>query len=458
MTAPTSDRGLAADLFDTAKAWASYVGGYELGGKAALRVQRLQDERKLRAYRKKPGDPMGPPLVGTARMKELMSRHYLEGRFANGVKKVAWVTSGAPIEVLRALGYVLIYPENHAALCGARRTAQGLAEHAEHEGYSRDICSYARTDIGSLVSGESPVGRLPKPDLLLCCTNICQTVLYWYQVLAERFGVPLVVIDTPFLYEPAKEHQIAYVKRQIEELIPVAERVAGKALSWPKLLEVARLSKDAAELWLQILDRSKTRPAPMTAFDGFINMGPIVDLRGEAVTVDFYRQLLAELDRRVAKGIGAIDHETKRVLWDNLPIWFQIGALSKLLGSRGVNVVVSTYTYAWGELAPMMDVERPLDTAARVYLHPILNRSTGDKLRTMQRMVKEFSLDGVILHSDRSCKPYSLGQIDQRDRLVNDTGVPALLLEADHNDPRSYSKEQATARLEAFIETMEAAG
>ena len=85
MTAPTSDRGLAADLFDTAKAWASYVGGYELGGKAAHRVQRLQDERKLRAYRKKPGDPMGPPLVGTARMKELMSRHYLEGRFANGV-------------------------------------------------------------------------------------------------------------------------------------------------------------------------------------------------------------------------------------------------------------------------------------------------------------------------------------------------------------------------------------
>jgi benzoyl-CoA reductase/2-hydroxyglutaryl-CoA dehydratase subunit BcrC/BadD/HgdB len=92
---------------------------------------------------------------------------------------------------------------------------------------------------------------------------------------------------------------------------------------------------------------------------------------------------------------------------------------------------------------------------ARVYLHPILNRSAGHKLDSMKRMVDEFRLDGVILHSDRSCKPYSLGQIDQRDRLVKKLGVPALLLEADHNDPRDYAEEQGANRLEAFVETME---
>jgi benzoyl-CoA reductase/2-hydroxyglutaryl-CoA dehydratase subunit BcrC/BadD/HgdB len=93
---------------------------------------------------------------------------------------------------------------------------------------------------------------------------------------------------------------------------------------------------------------------------------------------------------------------------------------------------------------------------ATVYLHPILNRSTGHKLRSMERMAREFALDGVILHSDRSCKPYSLGQMDQRERLVSENGLAALLLEADHSDPRAFSDEQAQARLEAFIETMEA--
>ena len=60
----------------------------------------------------------------------------------------------------------------------------------------------------------------------------------------------------------------------------------------------------------------------------------------------------------------------------------------------------------------------------------------------------------MILHSDRSCKPYSLGQIDQRDGLVNQVGVPALLLDADHNDPRAFAEEQASGRLEAFVEMM----
>ncbi len=432
--------------------------GYEVFGKPALRIQRWRDERAIRRHRPKPTDVLAPPLVCVAQMKELMTRHYLEGRYASGVKKVAWVTSGAPAEVLKAFDFFLIYPENHAALCGVRRKTEEISTEAENAGFSRDLCSYARTDLGTVLSGKTPVGRLPKPDLLLCCTNICQTVLYWYRNLADLFDVPLVVIDTPFLYGAAQPHQIEYVKRQIEGIIPVAERVAGKALDEKRFESVLQNARDAADLWLEVLNRSQTRPAPMTAFDGFIHMGPIVDLRGDAVTVAYYRRMLAELDARVAKHQGAIKNERYRVLWDNLPIWYRIGSFSKLLAQHGVNVVVSTYTYAWGELAPLIDPAKPLESMAKVYLHPILNRSPADKLRVMQRMVKEFALDGVILHSDRSCKPYSLGQIDERELLSRELGLPALLLEADHSDPRAWADEQGNARLEAFVEMMEARG
>jgi len=72
--------------------------------------------------------------------------------------------------------------------------------------------------------------------------------------------------------------------------------------------------------------------------------------------------------------------------------------------------------------------------------------------------VSEYHLDGVILHSDRSCKPYSVGQMDQRDQLVNQHDIPALLLEADHSDPRSFSREQAANRLEAFCEMLGVTG
>ena len=403
-------------------------------------------------------EALGPPLKITNRHRSLIAGHWLKARRADRDHKVAWVTSGGPVELLKALDYFIIYPENHAAICGAARKTVEISSEAEDAGYSQDICSYARTDIGTMLSGKTPVGRLPKPDLLLACTNICQTVLYWYRVLAQHFDVPLVLIDTPFVYrDEAPEHSIDYVKQQLEAAIPIAESVAGKQLELQKLEEVARLGKLATELWLQILERNHQRPAPISVIDQFIHMAPIVEMRGDAETVDFYAAMLEEVDERIEQGIGAVRDEKARLLWDNLPIWYRLRYLAEFLGKHGVALVASTYTNAWGELAPYLDSTRVIDSLALAYTYPILNRGTGHKLDTMRRMIRDYELDGVILHSDRSCKPYSVGQMDQRDRILRDEGIPALLLEADHSDERAFSEAQVGNRLAAFVEMLEAA-
>jgi benzoyl-CoA reductase/2-hydroxyglutaryl-CoA dehydratase subunit BcrC/BadD/HgdB len=105
-------------------------------------------------------------------------------------------------------------------------------------------------------------------------------------------------------------------------------------------------------------------------------------------------------------------------------------------------------------LTQLFDPNKPYESAAQTYLHPILNQGTGVKLSKMINMIQDFQLDGVILHSDRSCKPYSIGQMDQRDQLIRKHEVPALLLEADHNDPRSFSEKQVENRLDAFVEML----
>ena len=419
-----------------------------------LRLQRFLAERRARAGSHWKSDVLTPPLHISARNKELVARHYLEGRYANLNRKVAWVTSGAPVEFLKALGFYVLYPENHGALCGAARVVVDISSEAENAGYSRDICSYARTDIGSVLSGKTPVGRLPDPDLLVACTNICQTVLYWYRVLAHHFDVPLILIDTPFIYTEVTEHAVEYVKRQLEESVVVAERVAGRQLDLAELRRVGILSQRASQLWREVLERNTHRPAPISVFDQFIQMAPVVEMRGDQVTVDFYAEMLREIDRRIERGIGVVKEEKKRLLWDNLPIWYRLRYLAELLGRHGVVIVASTYTNAWAELADLVDPDLPFESMARTYIHPILNRGTGDKLATMNRLVSEYQLDGVILHSDRSCKPYSIGQLDQRDRLIREHGLPALLLEADHDDPRAFSEEQVANRLEAFLEML----
>ncbi len=429
---------------------------FELAGRAVgpflMALDRWQSKRK--AARRKPREnPFGPPLESVQKLKEIMMLHYFQGRYADGAVPVAWVTSGFPSEVLKLLGYYVIYPENHAALCGARHMVPDISAAAEQEGYKLDLCSYARTDIGNVLKTNTPVGRLPKPDLLACCTNICQTVLYWYRSLAEYFQVPLVVIDTPFAYGGMSEHHVDYVKDQLEELMEVGSRISGRRVEHEKLVEIMHVALEGSDLWGQCLETARAKPAPWTGFDTFFHIAPIVSIRGTKECNAYYRQLKDELDDRVQRGIGGIKNEKVRLLWDNLPIWFNVRELATLFAERGFNFVTATYSNAWAEAGRMIEPNDPILSAAKAYTMVYLNRDLGNRLETMKQLAEEYSAQGAVLHSDRSCKPYSVGQIDVKRRLAEEAGIKAIVLEADHSDQRLYSSEQGETRLQAFMES-----
>jgi len=79
------------------RAHLEYFWNVKLIGNTFLKWQRWKAERNPRIPRKWRTDIIAPPLKISARTKELISRHYLEGRYANGHKPVAWVTSGGPV-------------------------------------------------------------------------------------------------------------------------------------------------------------------------------------------------------------------------------------------------------------------------------------------------------------------------------------------------------------------------
>jgi benzoyl-CoA reductase/2-hydroxyglutaryl-CoA dehydratase subunit BcrC/BadD/HgdB len=429
---------------------------YELAGHvaapliASLEAWQRRVRRRGRTSRE---SPFGPPLESVRKLKELMTRHYLEGRYADGAVPVAWVTSGFPVELLRPLGFHTVYPENHAAVCGVQRLVPALSEAAEGEGWSRDLCSYARTDLGSVITGRTPAGRMPRPDLLACCTNICQTVLYWYRALAARFGVPLVLVDTPYVYGEAKPHHLRYVRDQLEELVRAAERVSGRRMEPEALVEVTRKAQEGTRLWADCLATAQHRPAPWTGIDGFFHMAPIVAMRGTDACNAYYRLLRDELRDRVRRGIGGVREERHRLLWDNLPIWFAVREHATLLASRGFNFVCTSYTNAWAEAGSRIDPADPIGSAATAYTHVILNQDLPNRLGVVRRLARDYGVDGVVLHSDRSCKPYSVGQVDLKERLARELGLRVLLLEADHSDPRAFAAEQGENKLTAFMES-----
>src|SRR5512136_1433108 len=88
-------------------------------------------------------------------MKQFMAEYYLELDRASrtGEKKIAWCTSVGPAEILRAMGFLVYFPETHSAMLGSGRTATDYIPYANSLGYSPEICSYLTADIGAYTQG-----------------------------------------------------------------------------------------------------------------------------------------------------------------------------------------------------------------------------------------------------------------------------------------------------------------
>lgn len=385
--------------------------------------------------------------------KRLMKRYYMQAKYARLVgKKVVWLTSGAPVEFVYAIGAIPVYPENHGAICGATKMGPELCQVAEGAGYSQDLCSYMRCDIGSSLSGKSPINGLPRPDFLICCNNICSTVLKWFEIQGRFYNVPLFVLDTPFVHSRTSQHTIDYITAQMEQLITFLEKCTRKRFKLKKLSRVVARANEGTGLWRDILEFNRHRPAPITCFDAFVYMAPIVTLRGTAKMNRFYRQLKNDLQQRIDANVGAINEERIRLLWDNIPIWYEMRNLSKLLMSFGANLVVDTYTTAWsfGEF----NYNKPLESLAENYTNVYLNAGLKAKMESIVEKMEEFATDGFIMHSNRSCKPYSLGQYDIKRQITKKSGKPGLIIDADMTDSRSFFSAQTKTKINAFIEML----
>lgn len=396
-------------------------------------------------------------IKSVKKMKEIMTNYYIEAKTADQTgKKIAWITSGGPVEPLIAMDVIPVYPENHGAMIGASKMGVDLCEKSEEMGYSRDLCSYARTDIACSPINGGPIGGLPKPDMLICCNNICGTVLKWYEIQARYYDVPLFILDTPFCHTEFSIEAKEYVKKQINEYLKFLEMVCDKKFDYDKMKQVGQLSLKGQRLWQAVLDTTVHQPAPMSAFDAFFHLALIVTLRGTQIVVDYYSSLLDEMRERITSGISAVHNEKYRLLWDNIPIWYRTRWLSEKFASHDACLVADTYTSAWCSSLKYINEENFLDTMADGYTKIYLNLGVDKMAENVIEMIDKYNANGIVMHSNRSCKPYSFGQYDILKIIQEKRDIPGLVIEADMVDERSFSESQIETRIDAFMEVLKA--
>jgi len=400
-------------------------------------------------------------IRSTGLMREIMGAYFMEFKEAaeKGSPRIAWCTSVGPAELLRALGFLVYFPENHGALLGSSRMATDLIPEANAVGYSPEICSYLTSDIGSYLAQKTPLTKafgmktVPRPDVLVYNTNQCRDVKDWFEFYHREFDVPILGVSTPRGLGDLTETHLSTVVAQMKDMVPFLEGVAGRSFDMDELKRVVDLSRQCTEGWKRVLRSAMSVPSPISFFDGTIHMGPAVVLRGDERAVNYYETLGAELEERIEHGVGAVDGERFRIYWEGMPIWGKLREHAELFMALNTCVVASTYCNSW--IFEALDPEDPFGSMARAYTELFIVRSEDYKEAYLEQMVKDYGLDGILFHDAKTCPNNSNNRYGMPERLRKNLSISTLTIDGDLNDLRCYSEEQARTNIEAFVEQLQ---
>ena len=384
-------------------------------------------------------------------------------------KLVCWSASVAPSEFCVTMDIAMVYPETHAAGIGARKGALDLLEVADRKGYSLDCCSYGRVNMGYMellkeeaITGKtpetlanSPAARVPLPDLVITCNNICNTLLKWYENLAVELDIPCIVIDVPFNHTmPIPEYAKEYIADQFRNAIAQLEVICGKQFDYKKFKEVREQTQRSVAQWNRIAALSHYKPSPLNCFDLFNYMALIVCARSRDYAEITFRRFADEIEENLKNGVYAFKGAEKtRITWEGIAVWPYLGHTFKSLKGLGSIMTGSAYPGLWNLSYDAND--ESLHGMAEAYTRIYINTCLENKVNVLLDIVNGGQCDGVAYHLNRSCKLMSFLNVETAEIIKEKTGKPYVSFDGDQTDPRNFAPAQFDTRVQALAEMME---
>ena len=403
--------------------------------------------------------------------KAMLAEHY--GRLAHAEEtstpSAYTFVPGNLTELLLAFDILPVLPEINALQNAMRKKSAGYIAAAEKSGHSEDVCTYVKCDIGMSRSGNvGPTGeRLPDPSLLLLSYTGCFTFMKWFELLKQEYDCPVAMLHVPYQAEGhITSNMRDYVVKQLEKkIIPCLEGVTGKRFDLDRLREIMSRSARAEDDFVKVLEAAKQRPSPIDSwFGGVYYISPIFTaFRGTESAIGYYETLLAEVEERVRERRGPMtpegdmNEERYRLVVEGPPNWTDFRELWKMFYDEGAVVVASTYTKVGGlyDFGFRHDPSRPLESLAEYCLGCYTNLNLPSRVDMIARYVEDYSADGFLINSVKSCNSFSAGQLVILKEVEKRTGRAGGFFESDLVDPRYFSAANIKNRLESYFQMIE---
>ena len=395
--------------------------------------------------------------------------HRLARSRETGEKNVYTFVPGNLTELIRSFDLLPVLPEINALQSGMRQKSGEYIQKAEKLGHSEDVCAYVKSDLGMLRSGNiGPTGEaLPSPDLLLLSYTGCFTFMKWFEILREETGAPTVMLHVPFQGDGKVTREMRdYVVTQLKrDVIPALERLSGRAYDEDRLREMLVRSRAMEDDLVYVLESAKRKPSPIDGyFAAVYYIGPIFSaFRGTEDALQYYRELRQEVDARIASGEGPMTPdgpmppERFRLVVEGPPNWTSFNELWRMFHSEGAVIVASTYTKVGGVYDDGFrhDPDHPLETLADYCLGCYTNRNMKSRIDMIARYVQDYSADGFMINSVKSCNSFSAGQLLILREVERLTGRSGGFFESDLVDPRYFSAANIKNRVESYLQMLD---
>ncbi len=405
--------------------------------------------------------------------------------------QLAWYNGAALNPIFQAAGVEWAHGEAFAARLSAQKLEKAAQLAAKEYGYVGELCSYARTHLGTVLlamraqqgergedhAGESVVdsatgaelaSRMPMPSFIVNCYAGCSTGQQWdeitYRVLGKK--VPIFNVSLPFLwgngadagYLVGREWEEAsdYVEGQLRKLIVFIEAMTGRPFDWDALRQNMVYIKRAAEIRREGMAMCRAKPTPATFWDWIASVAHINFLPASQELVDYFTAIRDEIAARVDAGVGAIRDERYRLYFDGIMNWNKLGELARVFAEHHVAIIAGRYTHnAFWQEPHLIDTDAPLRGLAQHYLLCPSNHG----FRTIKHFTRKdcefYGLDGIVFHSTRTCRAFTGPQPTLAKFARSELGIPSISFEGDVADESFYKGELLESRLEAMLESID---
>ncbi len=136
-------------------------------------------------------------------------------------------------------------------------------------------------------------------------------------------------------------------------------------------------------------------------------------------------------------------------MFEGIACWPWLRATATGLKSRGINMVTTIYADAFGFIYD------DFDGMCRAYANVpnCMNIEHARDKRT--KLCKDNSVEGLLVHTNRSCKLWSGFMSEMSRQIGEECGIPVVSFDGDQADPRNFSEAQYDTRVQGLTEIME---